>query len=174
MTGSVIGHNFVTDRQLNNVPLIRTVAKLELNIKLKAERQSTPTIVEGIPGSGSTTTVHQYKYQFIDFDKRTYVYKQSSKPNNLMSFTDWANFTETDDVAKYTLTGNIVTDLTITTYLNERDTYNQENPRTSVELSLPYISDGPLPPPEFGDENYKLPLPTTIERNTWYVYDIEI
>ncbi|NLD24805.1 MAG: hypothetical protein GX670_11345 [Bacteroidales bacterium] len=84
------------------------------------------------------------------------------------------NFTQNDEIANYTLTGDKVTGLTITTYLNERDTYNQENPRTSVELSLPYISDGPLPPPEFGDENYKLPLPTTIERNTWYVYDIEI
>lgn len=174
MTGSVIGHNFVTDRQLNNVPLTRAVAKLELNIKLKTERQSTPTIIEGIPGSGSQTTVHQYGYQFVDFDKHSYAYKQTSKPYNLTSFTNMVNFTQNDEVAKYALTGDVVTGLTITTYLNERDSFNEENPRSSVELKLPYISGGPLPPPEFGNEIYKLSLLTTIERNTWYVYDIEI
>ena len=174
MTGSVIGHNFVTDRQLNNVPLTRAVAKLELNIKLKTERQSTPTIIEGIPGSGSQTTVHQYGYQFVDFDKHSYTYKQALKPNDLASFANMVNFTDIDNVARYTLTGDEVTGLTITTYLNERDSFNEENPRSSVELKLPYISGGPLPPPEFGNEIYKLQLPTIIERNTWYVYDIEI
>lgn len=174
MSGNVNGHNFITDRQLNNVALIRAVAKLELNIKLKAERQSTPTIIEGIPGSGNQTTVQQYGYQFVDFDENTYAYKPVPKINDLVSFTDWVNFSDTDDVAKYTLTGNVVTGLSIITYLNERDTYDVENPRSSVELRLPFISGGPLPPPEFGDEIYKLQLPTIIERNTWYVYDIEI
>ena len=175
MTGSVIDHNFITDRQLNNVPLTRAVAKLELNIKLKEERQSTPTILEGIPGSGNQTTVHQYGYQFVDFDKNTFAFKQDPKNNDLVSFSDWVNFTGTSgDVSSYTLTDGVVTDLKITTYLNERDEVDATSSRTSIELMLPYNSGGPLPPPEFGDEIYKLSLPTTIERNTWYVYDIEI
>lgn len=174
MSGNMEGHNFITDRQLKNVVLTRAVAKLELNIKLKAERQSTPTIIEGIPGSADTSTVHQYKYQFVDFDKRSYLYKQASKPHNLASFSNMENFTETGDVAKYMLSGNVVTGLTITTYLNERDSYTVSNSRSAVELRLPYNSGGPLPPPEFGEEIYKLILPTIIERNTWYVYDIEI
>ena len=174
ISGNVNVHDFITNRRLDNVPLTRAVAKLELNINLKTERQSTPTITEGIPGSGNQTTVHQYGYKFVAFDKNTYAYKQTSKPYNLTSFTNMVNFTHNDEVAKYTLTGDKVTGLTITTYLNERESYNEENPRSSVELRLPYNSDGPLPPPEFGDEIYKLSLPTTIERNTWYVYDIEI
>jgi hypothetical protein len=36
------------------------------------------------------------------------------------------------------------------------------------------VDDGPLPPPEFGPELYRLPLPEKIERNNWYRYDIEI
>ena len=174
MTGNVNGHNFISNRQLNNVPLTRAVAKLELNIKLTAERQSTPTIEQGVPGSGNTSTVHQYGYQFVDFDKNTYAYKQTQKVDDLESFANMVNFTETDDVAKYILTGDVVTGLTLITYLNERDSHNGVNPRSSVELRLPYNSGGPLPPPEFGDEIYKLQLPTIIERNTWYVYDIEI
>lgn len=174
MTGSVNGHNFITHRQLSNVPLTRAVAKLELNIMLKTERQSTPTIEQGIPGSGNITTVHQYGYQFVDFDKSSYAYKQTQKVNDLASFANMVNFTETDDVAKYILTGDVVTGLTLTTYLNERDSHDGANPRSAVELRLPYNSGGPLPPPEFGDEIYKLQFPAVIERNTWYVYDIEI
>lgn len=175
MSGYVIGHNFLTNRQLDNVPLTRAVAKLELNVKLKTERQSTPTIIEGIPGSGNTTTVNQYGYKFIDFDKNTYPFKQDPKSDDLASFGDWVNFTGTSgDVSSYTLTDGVVTDLKITTYLNERDRVDATSSRTSIELMLPYNSGGPLPPPEFGDETYILQLPANIERNTWYVYDIEI
>jgi|AGTN01.1.fsa_nt_gi hypothetical protein len=162
-------HDFTANRQLDNVPLTRAVAKLELNITLKPERQSTPTIEEGIPGS-SGVTVHQYKYKFINFDKNTYVLKPVSKPDDPVSFADWGNWSASGKVTSYTLTGGKITALTLTTYLNERD-----NPgTTTIELSLPYNSGGPLPPPEFGDETYKLTLPAEIKRNHWYVYDIEI
>lgn len=173
MSGSVEGHNFINNRQLSAVTLIRAVAKLELNIKLKTERQSTPTIEEGVPGN--TTTVHQYKYQFVNFDKNTYVLKPTTKTNDLTSFTGWENIAGTSgEVASYILTDGVVTGLKLTTYINERDVFDTTYPRSAVELSLPFISDGPLPPPEFGDEIYKLLLPASIERNTWYVYDIEI
>ena len=173
MSGNVNGHNFITNRQLDNVPLTRAVAKLELNVKLKTERQSTPTIMEGV--LGNQTEVHQYKYQFVDFDKNTYVLKPTTKANDLTSFTGWENIAGTSgDVASYILTDGVVTGLKLTTYINERDVFDTTHPRSAVELSLPFISGGPLPPPEFGDEIYKLPLPATIERNTWYVYDIEI
>lgn len=161
-------HNFTDNRQLDNVPLTRAVAKLELNISLKAERQTTPIIQEGVPGDW--TDVHQYKYRFVDFDKNTYAVKPETKMDDLTSSSAWVNWEASGTVTSYTtdVEGKVI-GLTLDTYLNERD-----HPGTAVELSLPYISGGPLPPPEFGDETYKLPLPTAIERNTWYVYDIEI
>lgn len=161
-------HNFITNRQLNNVPLTRAIAKLELNITLKPERQSEPVINEGVPGN--TTAMYQYKYKFIDFDKNSYVLKPASKTDDLASSAGWVNWDASGVVTAYTTDGSRkVTALTLTTYLNERD-----NAGTTVELSLPYNSGGPLPPPEFGDEIYKLKLPATIERNHWYKYDIEI
>ncbi len=65
-------------------------------------------------------------------------------------------------------TGNVPA-LQLITYLNERTKAG-----ASIEISIPYIDGGILPPPEFGDEVYKLQLPAKIERNNWYVYDVEI
>ncbi len=122
---------------------------------------------QGKPLSGEGTT--QYKYRLIDFDKNTYVLKQILKTDNLVSSLAWINWN--DAITSYTLDGNgKVTNLTLITYLNERD-----NAGTSIDLSLPYFDGGFLPPPEFGgDETYKLQLPAKIERNNWYVYDVEI
>ncbi|PVZ04547.1 hypothetical protein C7382_1322, partial [Porphyromonas loveana] len=33
---------------------------------------------------------------------------------------------------------------------------------------------GNLPPPEFGPELYRLPLPEKVIRNNWYKYDLTI
>lgn len=154
-------HNFITNRQLDNVPLTRAVAKLELNITLKAEHRSQPVV------NGAA----QYKYRLIDFDKATYVLKPTSKPDDLanLPWTDWNASLANGVGTSYEPASGEVTSLTLVTYINERD-----NPGTAVELSLPYIGSGPLPPPEFGDETYKLMLPATIARNHWYKYDIEI
>lgn len=152
-------HDFNTNYQLNNVTLIRAIAKVQLNISLTAKHQGKPLSEEG-------TT--QYKYRLIDFDKNTYVLKPTSKTDNLVSSLAWINWN--DAITSYTLDGNgKVTNLTLITYLNERD-----NAGTSIELSLPYFDGGFLPPPEFGDETYKLQLPAKIERNNWYTYDVEI
>lgn len=166
MSGTA-SHNFITNYKLETVSLIRAVAKLQLNITLSTVRQSTSTIEQGI--SGSTTTVYQYKYKLLNFDKDTYVLKPTSKPDNLASSTDWVNWDAAGALTQYKLTDGNVTTLTLTTYLNERD-----NAGTEIALSLPYISSGTLPPPEFGDETYKLTLPATIVRNTMYIYNVEI
>ncbi|MFV0417323.1 MAG: fimbrial protein [Dysgonomonas sp.] len=158
MTGNKT-HDFNTNYQLNNVVLIRAVAKVQLNIKLSPEHQSIPIIA----------SKSQYNYKYIDFDKNTYVLKPSAKTDNLVSSANWVAWTATGAVTSYVLDQNKVTSLSLTTYLNERD-----NAGSAIEISLPYQATGPLPPPEFGDETYKLLLPAKIERNHWYVYDVEI
>lgn len=158
MSGNMT-HDFNSNYQLTSIPLIRAIAKVQLNITLSANHQGTPLSSEGTA---------QYKYKFIDFDKNTYVLKPSSKTDALVSSSTWINWN--DAVTSYTLDGSgNVTNLTLTTYLNERD-----NSGTAIELSLPYFDGGFLPPPEFGDETYKSQLPAQIERNHWYVIDVEI
>jgi hypothetical protein len=172
-------HNFIAQGyQLNSLHLIRAVAKIELNVALTLGFQVVPTI-----NSGNLT---EYRCRFVDFDTRTYVEKpMPAKPDNVVSsapdawpntgsWTPWGaslNGTIPPDAgAGYILDGNgKVTGLKLITYLNERDEAG-----AVVEIELPRVDDGPLPPPEFGPELYRLPLPEKIERNNWYRYDIEI
>ena len=158
-------HDFTTNYQLKSVSLKRAVAKLELRFKLGAEHQSVPVLEEGMPGN--TTSVAQYKYKYVNFDKSTYLFKPTSKPDNLAGSADWVDW----EASSYTVDASSekVTVLNLTTYLNERDAAG-----TAVELSLPIGGVGNLPPPEFGNETYKLQLPAQVERNHWYIYDIEI
>lgn len=152
-------HDFNTNYQLNNVSLVRALAKVQLNVKLSAQHYSTPVV----------DSKAQYSYKYIDFDKNTYVFKPSTKTDNLVSSNDWTAWSATGSVSSYTLDQGNVTNLTLITYINERD-----NASSAIEIKLPYQATGPLPPPEFGDETYKLLLPSKIERNHWYVYDVEI
>lgn len=152
-------HDFNSNYQLNNISLVRAIAKVQLNVKLATEHQSIPVV-------GSKA---QYNFKYVNFDKNTYVLKPSVKSDNLVSSTSWTAWDAAGSVTSYTLSQGKVTNLTLTTYLNERD-----NTGSAIEISLPYQSTGPLPPPEFGDETYKLLLPAKIERNNWYVYDVEI
>lgn len=159
MSGSKT-HNFNSNYQLSGIALVRAIAKIELNVTLAEAHWASLLSDEGKP---------LYKYKFINFDKNTYVLKPETKPDNLTSSTDWNNWNNDGVVTSYTTNseGNI-TGLHIITYLNERD-----NSGSAVEISLPY-NGGFLPPPEFGDETYKLQLPAEIERNHWYKYDIHI
>lgn len=152
-------HDFNSNFQLNNIPLTRAVAKVQLNVKLSAEHQSTPVV----------NSIAQYNYRFIDFDKNTYVLKQISKTDNLASSSDWVAWQASGTVSAYNLENGKVTELIVSTYINERD-----NAGSAIEISIPYQGAGPLPPPEFGNETYKLLLPAKIERNHWYIYDMEI
>lgn len=152
-------HDFNSNFQLNNIPLIRAVAKVQLNVKLSAEHQSSPLF----------NSIAQYNYKFIDFDKNTYALKQASKSDNLVSSSDWVAWQANGTVSSYNLENGKVTELIVTTYINERD-----NAGSAIEISIPYLGAGPLPPPEFGNETYKLLLPAKIERNHWYIYDMEI
>ncbi len=152
-------HDFNTNYQLNSIPLIRAIAKVELNIKLATEHQDLPIVASKA----------QYNYKYIDFDKNTYVLKLSGRTENLESSTAWTAWEAAGTTTSYVLDQGRVTNLTLVTYLNERD-----NAGSAIEISLPYQATGPLPPPEFGNETYKLLLPAKIERNNWYVYDVEI
>jgi len=175
MTGKAT-HDFTVNYQLNSVRLIRAVAKIELNVKLTSGFQVVPTISSG--------NLAEYRYRYVNFDTRTYVEKPATKPANLTSsstdtwpntgnWTHWGALlngaTPTDAGTGYTLSGGKVTELRLITYLNERDETG-----ATVEIVLPRVDVGPLPPPEFGPELYRLPMPDKIVRNTWYKYDIEI
>lgn len=170
MTGNK-SHNFAPDHLLDNVPLIRAVAKIELNVKLSA--------LFRVTGNDN------YKHRLVNFDTRTYVEKPASKPDNLASsvgnawpnLSDWTGWSNSlsgtpapDAGLGYTTDASgKITALRLITYLNERD-----NKGAAIEIALPRVDDGELPPPEFGPELYRLPLPDKIQRNHWYKYDVEI
>lgn len=152
-------HNFISNNQLNSVSLVRALSKVQLNIKLSSSHQDFPISAEDIA---------QYKYKIINFEKNTYIFKPIAPKNELISLSSWSTWN--DQITSYTLDNQgKVTSLTLITYLNE-----SENAETIIEFSIPYIDGGFLPPPEFGDETYKLHMPSKIERNHWYIYDIEI
>lgn len=145
-------HNFNDNHQLKTVDLERALAKVTLVLTLSSKYQA-DFLLNGNP---------QYLYRYVAFDTHTYVTKPTAKPNNLKtgnntSFTEY----ETNPSGK-------VTELTLTTYLNERD-----DSGATIEVVLPFTG-GLLPPPEFGDDVYKLALPLKIERNTWYKYDVSL
>lgn len=166
--------DFSSNPKLNEVSLIRTVAKVEVNISLPDFYQSKPTIQEGDLSTGSGTTISVYKYRFVNFDTKTYLLKPSTKPDNLstLEWTNWSAGSATPpdyDVSAYILnTDGEVSNLKLLTYINERD-----NVGSTIEITLPY-NKGNYPPPQFGDDTYILTLPATIVRNTWYKYDIVI
>jgi hypothetical protein len=116
-------HDFNTNYQLNNVSLVRALAKVQLNVKLSVQHYSIP-VVDGKA---------QYSYKYIDFDKNTYVFKPSTKTDNLVSSNDWTAWSATGSVSSYTLDQGNVTNLTLTTYINERD-----NASSAIEIKLPY------------------------------------
>lgn len=153
MSGSAT-HNFVTNRILSSVTLIRALAKIELIVTLPAKHQD--------------ADASHYKYNFIDFDKNTYVLKPTAKTDDLAT-SGWLAWQAAGDISSYTLgTDSKVNSLKVITYINERD-----NAGSYIDIQLPYNA-GPLPPPEFGDETFKLPLPSEIKRNHWYKFDITL
>lgn len=169
-------HDFISDYQLDNVPLIRAIAKVELNVTLSSGFQVVPTL--------SDNSLVEYKYRYVGFDQNTYVIKPDTKTPvtvnsssniwpNTSDWTSWGaslNTSPTSDTgAGYTLTDSKVTTLKVITYINENDAAG-----SVIEINLPRVDDGPLPPPEFGPELYRLPLPDKIVRNTWYKYDVAI
>lgn len=159
MSGNKL-HDFNTAARLDNISLIRAVAKLQLNITLSKEHQTFPTI-DNEP---------QYKYKFINFDKNTYVLQTGNKVNSLISSSDWLGWSESGNVTSYlrNADGKVI-GMSLVTYLNE-----SVSSSGSIEISLPYQDAGSLPPPEFGDETYRLQLPQHIERNHLYRYDISL
>lgn len=145
-------HNFVDNARLDKISLTRAIAKLKLNITLSADQQA---------------AISEYKYRFVNFDKSTYVLKPVSKPENKTN-SEWFELAE---IAKNGH-GLITTEASnkvfaIETYLNESDVKD-----VRVEMTIPDKGNSELPPPEFGDEVYRLLLPDSVVRNTYYLYDI--
>lgn len=169
-------HDFINNYQLNNVPLIRAIAKVELNIILSSGFQVVPTIIGN--------SLAEYKYRYVGFDQNTYVVKPDFKTpvtvnssyNTWPNTSDWTQWGSSlnssptsDSGAGYTLTNSKVVTLKVVTYINENDVAG-----SAIEINLPRADEGPLPPPEFGPELYRLPLPVNIARNTWYKYNVTI
>ena len=161
-------HNFSTQgRVLENLQLVRAVAKVELNVTLPAKHQS--------------TNVADYQYNFVDFDKNTYMLENLSKVaevastgNSAATPATWVPFDAdgtTDHVSSYEVdnVSGLVTNLKIVTYINEKT-----NANSYIEIQLPYKDGGFLPPPEFGPETFILPRQGEIKRNHWYKYDVDL
>lgn len=160
MSGSVAGHNFTTTPILNAVSLYRAVAKVEFEITLSEQYQSTPTVTNPY----TSEVIDQYKYQLLNFDKQTYLLKPTAKPNDL-TYSAWEKWNAAfgDKLSAYTLTSGKVTKLSLITYLNERASGNA----TTINVLLPFWDNG-MPPPQFLEEGYPVKLPTVIERNHYY------
>ena len=161
MSGSVAGHNFTTTPILNAVSLYRAVAKVEFEVTLSEQYQSTPTVTNPY----TSEVIDQYKYQLLNFDKQTYLLKPTAKPNDLTNSVGWTvwNATFGDKLSAYTLTSGKVTKLSFVTYLNER----ASGALTTLMVQLPYWDAG-MPPPQFLEEGYPVKLPIVIERNHYY------
>ncbi len=161
------GNRVLGDNATTNLPvqLVRAFAKVELNVKLPSKHQS--------------TNPADYKYNFVDFDKNTYVLENTTKAidaastgNYTVTPVVWVNFSVdgSDQVSSYVKNSSgKITELKIVTYINETTDAN-----SYIELQLPYNDDGLLPPPEFGPETFILPRQGEIKRNHWYKFDIEL
>lgn len=167
-------HDFTANRLLQSVTLVRAVAKVELNVKLSAKHQAAPTYLS------NGNQLPNYQYNFVDFDKNTYVLENTTKSADVASTGNsadtpvtWVPFsaTGTDHVSSYEVDemSGLVTNLKIVTYINETT-----NANSYIELQLPYEDGGFLPPPEFGPETFILPRQGEIKRNHWYKYDVEL
>lgn len=168
MSGSVSNHNFATTPTLNAVPLTRAVAKVEVVVTLSQQYQSTPSVTN--PNDANDVR-DQYKYEFKNFDKNTYLFKPTSKPNSLTNKA-WtvfdANFD--DGLSAYVLDNDgKVTTLKFTTYINERET----GAETTINVALPFWDNG-APPPSFEGEELPIKLPVEIKRNHYYKVAVQM
>lgn len=169
-------HDFMTERVLGtgtagNEPLrlVRALAKIELNITLKAEHKS--------------ADIADYKYKYTNFHKEVNVIKKATSTGSdkyasssasvwpiTTGWTPWGSALDAQGIGSaHAVSGGVVTTLKLVTYVNERD-----DAGAAIEIEVPYNGSGPLPPPEFGPELYKLEFPGGMQRNYWYVHEIEI
>ena len=167
MSGSVLNHNFTTTPTLSAVPLTRAVAKVEVEVTLSQQYQSTPTVTNPYDASDVRD---QYKYEFKNFDTNTYLFKPTSKTNSLADKT-WTVFDANfgDKLSAYELSSGKVTTLKFTTYINERDT----GAETTINVALPFWDNG-APPPSFEGEELPIKLPVEIKRNHYYKVAVQM
>lgn len=167
MSGSILNHNFITTPTLNAVPLTRAVAKVEVEVTLSQQYQSTPTVTNPYDASD---VIDQYKYEFKNFDTNTYLFKPTSKTNSLVDKT-WTVFDANfgDMLSAYELSSGKVTTLKFITYINERDT----GAETTINVALPFWDNG-APPPSFEGEELPIKLPVEIKRNHYYKVAVQM
>lgn len=142
MVGSRV-HNFMLNAQLDKIMLERALAKIKIAAFIPKSKQ----VLE-----------EKYEYRFVNFNTNTSLLRREESLDTLAN-SDWFSATPQNDT------------IFIETYLNENNALQEKN-RTRVEIRLPDQPGGLLPPPEFGDEVYRLLLSKPVERNTFYQYDI--
>lgn len=162
MSGSVSNHNFISSPTLNAVPLYRAVAKVEVEVTLSEQYQSTPTVTNPY----TNEVIDQYKYSLLNFNQNTYLLNSGTE--SLTGTTGWT--TIGDNISSHsTSNDDKVNKLTFTTYLNERASGDP----TTINVLLPFWDNG-MPPPQFIDDGYPIKLPTIIERNHYYKVNVQM
>ena len=158
MSGEKLAHNFVTTPILNAVPLYRAVAKLDIEVTLSEQYQSTPTVTNPY----TNEVIDQYKYQLLNFNQNTFLLNSATNPESLTGTTGWT--TIGDNISSHsTSNDDKVNKLTFTTYLNDR----VSGEPTTINVLLPFWDNG-MPPPQFIEDGYPIKLPAKIERNHYY------
>lgn len=150
-------HDFQSDKTLDFVELIRTVAKIKLNINLSYSQFSTKDVTD-------------YRYNMVNFDKSTYLLENIDKPTLNSESSGWKYFSDgSDRVSTHSKnSSNYIVGLELVTYINETS-----NAGSYIEIEMPFEGPGFLPPPEFGPETRRISLPDIIERNHYYIYNIK-
>lgn len=155
MSGYKKNHNFITDPVLDKIEMERAVAKLQIEVELTEQYQS--------------TTDDDYKYRLRNFDKNSYLIQQEGKTNDLISQTAFADI---GGIIEFVKEGTVVTGLKLTTYLNERDIAANDN--IALDLILPFWDEG-APPPSFTDDDiYSIVIDKEIKRNHFYTYKVKM
>lgn len=163
MSGEKLAHNFTTTPILNAIPLYRAVAKVEVEVTLSEQYQSTPTITNPYD---PTDIRDQYKYQYLNFNQNTFLLNSTTKSESLVGTAGWTTIGNTN---YSTDSSGKVNKLTFTTYLNERASGDP----TTINVLLPFWDNG-MPPPQFIEDGYPIKLPTKIERNHYYKVNVQM
>ena len=158
---SSTAYNFITDHQLKTIPLTRAMARIDVELTLGSEYQS--------------STPSEYGYRCIDFGSELWlVEKADPQETEKVVSTVSSPVVVWNEVTTYPATGTI-SKISFSVYLNEyNNTGDTTAPIASIEIKLP-LNDtgGPLPPPEFGGDLYRFYLPAEVKRNRVYQYTLE-
>lgn len=155
-----VAHNFIENNQLKSIPLYRTMARVDVEMTLATEYQS--------------SLASDYGYRCLKFGAELWLttHADAQTADKVVSTLS------TPQVKWNTVTtgGTPINKISFSTYLNEyNNTGNATAPCASIEVKLPFNpTSGSLPPPEFGGDIYRFNLPIEVKRNTVYRYTLEV